>query len=796
MFRNYIKVALRNLTRHKMFSFINIFGLALSMSVCLIVLVALKDQLDYDKFHPHPEKTYRIITQITNREGKLFRIATTPLPLVNSLVKDYNIVAKSARIYPIGSRPASSETKELSINTAFTDPGFFKIFGFSLKSGTAASALEAPNSVVLSEEAATKYFGTTDPVGKLLSIDQFGKFQVTGVLDKSNGKSHIDFDCLVSMASLPSLEKSGKMTSIFETWNNGTSAYTYVTLKPGNTSKQLKQAVSQVSSLLMKHTTVVGKEKFEFDVQRLDKIILGEELGYNLGNTGSREKVLFTIVIGFVILLSACFNYTNLSLARALNRGKEVGIRKTSGAFRTQIFFQFLVESILIALLSLGVAFLFFKIMNDYAPFGGELIPQGAEFDGMLLAWCFAFAVFTGILAGALPAWALSSFKPVEVLKNLANIKLFGSTGLRKGLIIFQFALSLIIIVFTITFHKQFSYMANGDPGYNLKNIVNISLQGADHKLLANHIAHLKGVESISAASTNLGRSTSGDVLVRPAKDKDRIGMEFYDVDANFIQNMRLTRLAGKSFGQNTSDRESSIVISDLARKILQFKSPAEAIGKVILIDDTTEVSIAGVIRDFYYRGLETPFGPLVLRNRPGNFKFLHVKTTTASNKEMMKSIERAWKQAEPLKPFQATWLYEEVKERKGAWSTVSMLGFLAIITITLACMGLLGMVVYSTETRRKEIGIRKVMGAGVPAIITLLSKNFMKLVLVAGLIALPVSYVTSYFFLNIFANRISIGMGIIGSSFLIMIVLSLVTIGSQIYKVASANPVHALRTE
>lgn len=796
MFKNYFKVAFRNLARHKLFSFINIFGLALSMSVCLMVLIDVKDQISYDKFHPHPERTYRIITELTNREGREFRIATTPLPLAGNLSKDYNFLEKSVRIYPIGSKPASSETKELTINAAFTDPGFFKVFGFSLKSGNATSALTNPNSIVLNEETAARYFDKVNPLGKVISLEQFGEFQVTGVIEKPKGKSHIDFECLISMASLASLEKSGKLTAISEFWNNGTSAYTYVTLKPGSSKKQLKQAVLQVSSLLMKSTTVVGKENFAFDVQRLDDIILGEELGHNLGNTGSREKVLFTIVIGFIILLSACFNYTNLSLARALKRGKEVGVRKVAGAFRLQIFYQFIIESVLIALLSLGVALLFFKIMEDYAPFGRELIPQGATFDFSLLGWFFLFALFTGLLAGALPAWALSSFKPVEVLKNLSNIRLFGSTGLRKGLIVFQFALSLVIIVFTLTFYKQFKYMADGDPGYNIKNIVNIPLQGAEYKLLANHLTQLKGVVSISATSTNLGRSASGNVVVTQTKDKDRIGMEFYDVDPNFIKNMRLTLLAGKTFDYNSSERETSVVISDLARKILQFQSPMDAIGRVILIDDTTEVQIAGVLKDFYYRGLETPFGPLVFRNRPEKFSYLHLKTSTAGDKALMASIERVWKQTEPLKPFQATWLYDEVHERKGAWSTVSMLGFLAIITITLACMGLLGMVVYNTETRKKEIGIRKVMGASVPAIMTLLSKNFMRLVIIAGLIALPISYAISYFFLNIFANRISIGFGIMTGSFMTMLLLSLITIGSQIYKVAIANPVHALRTE
>ena len=796
MFKNYFKVAFRNLTRHKLFSFINIFGLALSMSVCLMVLMRIKDQLGYDKFHPHAEKTYRILTEVTNRQGSEYRLATTPLPLAINLSKDYDFIDYYARIYPLGLKSGSSDNKELSIKAAFTDPGFFKIFGFTLKSGDAGSSLANPNTIVLSAETAQKYFGQADPVGKLLTLEKLGKFQVTGVMDKPKGKSHIDFECLISMSSLPFLEHSGKLSPISESWNNGTSAYTYVTLKKNGSAKQLSQAVFQISSVLMKNTTVVGKEGFAFEVQPLNKIILGEDLGYNLGNTGSRGKVLAEVMISFILLLSACFNYTNLSLARSLKRGKEVGVRKVAGAFRIQIFYQFIIESVLIAFLSLGVAVVIFKMLIDYAPFAGELIPQGATFNLGFLTWFFLFALFTGLLAGALPAWALSSFKPVEVLKNLSNIKLFGSNGLRKGLIVVQFALSLVIIVFTLTFFNQFKYMANGDPGYNVKNIVNIPLMDTDYKLLANDLSQLNGVESISATSVNLGRSASGSIVTRQSKDRDPISMEFYDVDPNFIKNMRLTLLAGNSFDATVTEKETKVVISDLARKILQFKSPDDAIGKMIWINDSTEVQIAGVLKDFYYRGLETPYGPLVLRYRPDEFKYLHVKTTTDGDKAVMAAIEKVWKARNRLKPFEATWLYEEIHGRKSAWGTVSMLGFLAIITITLACMGLLGMVVYNTETRKKEIGIRKIMGASVAAIITLLSKNFMQLVVIAGLIALPISYALSYFFLNMFANRISIGFGLLTFSFVGMLLISLITIGSQIYKAAVTNPVHALRAE
>lgn len=796
MFKNYLKVAFRNLARHKLFSFINVFGLALSMSVCLLVLMRLKDQLGYDKFHPFPERTYRIITQVANKHGNEFRLATTPLPLSSTLTRDYTFIDKAVRIYPFQRRKATGGTKELTIHAAFTDAAFFDVFGFTLQSGDKRTALSEPNSIVLSHETARRYFANENAIGKSLLFDGLGSFLVTGVLAKKAGKSHIDFEAFISFKSVPALEKSGKLTPISETWNNGTSAYTYILLKKGAAESQLSNAVLQVSSMLMKSTKVEGKERFDFKVQPFEDIVLGEDLAYGLGNSGSRGKYLAEIGISFILLLSACFNYTNLSLARSLKRGKEVGVRKVAGAYRFQIFYQFIIESVFIAIISLGFAYVLLKLIIDYAPFRVDMVPAGAAIDLSLLSWFFAFSIFTGVLAGALPAWALSSFKPVEVLKNLANIKLFGSNGLRKVLIVVQFALSLIIIIFTVTFFKQFDYMATGDPGFNVKNIINIPLQGSDHQLLRQKIAQLKGVENISATSSNFGGSASGSVMVSQSPEAEPITMEYYDVDHNFINNMRLQLLAGSSFVENSTGTETQVIISESARKILKFNSPGEAIGQAIEIEDSIRVQVAGVIKDFYYRGLETPYAPLVLRNRRGEFKHLHVKSTIQGDKNLLASIETLWKSTNPNKPFDGTWLYDDFHERKGAWSTTSMLGFLAIITITLACLGLLGMVVYNTETRKKEIGIRKVMGASVPAIMSLLSRSFIKLVMLAGVIALPVSYALSYFFLLMFANRISIGFGTLALCFSGMLLISLLTIGSQIYKVAISNPVNALKVE
>lgn len=761
----------------------------------MMVLINIKDQLSYDKFHPNSNRTYRVITELTNKEGSSYRFASSPLPLAATLTTDYKFIEKSVRLYNAGSHKGSTEKKELSINGAFTDPSFFEVFGFTLQEGNEKTALTEPNSLILSKATAHKFFGNTHALGQTIHFTDLGDFQVTGVLDLPNGKSHIDFESYLSMSSVPVLEKTNKLAPAIELWDSKIQAYTYLKLKDGSSKKQLNKALSQVAATLLKKATLHGKENLAFEAQPFNKIILGEELQNSFGNVGSMEKTLGPLLIGFIILLSACFNYTNLSIARSLNRGKEVGIRKVAGAFRYQIFYQFILESVLISFLSLGFAWILLTLIISHAPFAGEILPPQLSFNTGLWGWFTLFALFTGLLAGALPAWVLSSFKPVEVLKNLSNIKLFGGNNFRKGLIITQFTLALITTIFTSISSKQFSYIANTDPGYNRDNLMVIPTEGSDHEILAAEIQRVSGVQNITATSATFGRNSSGHIALKLKPGEAGIEANYYDVDRNFTQVLHMKLLAGESFPKNTSAPEKYVLLNETAIHPLNFKTSMDAIGKIIWLNDTTPVQIAGVLKDFYYQTLAVPLGPLVLRNRPKNFNFLLIKTNAASP-TLVSRIESIWKKNVPGQPFRSSWLKEDQLERQGAAGTVSMLGFLAFMTITIACLGLLGMVIYNTETRRKEIGIRKVMGATVAAIISLLSKSFLKLVVIAGLIAMPIAYILGYMFLHIFANHINVEFGSLIFSFLGLLALVLLTIGSQIYRVATANPVESLRTE
>ncbi|TDH24204.1 FtsX-like permease family protein [Segetibacter sp. 3557_3] len=794
MITHYFKIAIRNFRRNKLFSFINVFGLGLSMSVCLLVLLRLNHQLSYDGFHSRAKELYRINTVLTSRDGSTYRMASSAMPLAPALLQSYGIIDKAIRVQPATATTASTSQKALHIRAAYTDPGFLQVFSFPVLKGDAATALKNPNTVVLSRTYAERLFGSTNVIGSVLTLENAGNFIVTAVLAEAPSKSHLDFDAYFPIASITGAENEARAKA--GDWSNYNHTYTYVLLHPGATEDQLQKAAASISAELAKTSSLQGQENYGFMVQPFGSIVLGEELINNLGDIGSRSKTFIEILVGLVILVSACFNYTNLSIARSLKRGKEVGIRKVSGAPRTQVFYQFITESLLVSLVALAVGCFMLKLIIDYAPFSGEMIPEGFSINRTLVITFIVFACFTGLIAGVIPAWALSSFAPVDVLKNLANVKLFGGNRFRKGLIITQFTISLFTLIFTTIAARQFRYMSSADPGFDRENLAVIPLNGADPKVIATRLKTVTGVEDVSATSLTPGHSSSGRVAVSRLKGNQPLSFDYYDTDLNWLKVLRLQLTAGNSMPEvNDAHAGAFVVINEKAIEVLNFKSASEAVGQTVWLNDSSQVQIAGVVKDFHFRSLAVPISPLVLRYRPDNFKLLQVRTNLSSP-QIETTLESAWKQVYPAKPFQVSWLQQDLYERASALSTVSMLYFLAFIAVTIACLGLFAMVIYNTETRTKEIGIRKVFGASVAVIVTLLSRDFLKLVFIAGLIALPLSLIGGGLFLQVFASRVTMDPVSIILCFAGLLVLVMLTISTQIIKVASANPVASLKVE
>ncbi|MEP7319355.1 MAG: ABC transporter permease [Panacibacter sp.] len=539
MFRNYLKIAWRNLWKHKLFSFINIFGLALSLSVCMMVMIQVKDDLSYDLFHPNAERTYRILSDIVeNKNNKQYELASTPLPLRNELGQQHDLIEAAVQLYPAIKEKAEYEGKKLYINGAFTDTSFFKVFGFELSSGNKQTALAVANGIILSNETAIKFFGKTDPVGQVLNFETLGLFQVTGVIKSPPGKSHLDFDAYASSLLVPQLEKTKVLPALQHNWNSMNNSYTYVVVKRKITADNLDKLLTQVSS----KPELNSKEgKISFISQPLSSITPGTDGIYNeIGKGTVWAKVLTIIGVGLIILLAACFNYTNLTIARALTRAKEVGIRKVAGATRHQIFAQYIVEALLIALLALSFAWI-----------GLLQFRQDTVLSYQIIIATVLFTILSGIMAGALPAWILSSFKPVQVLKSISTQKIFGNLSLQKGLMIFQFSLSLLVIIFLSAYYRQFSYLETLNPGFTSDNILTVPIS-SNEQVFSNEISGINGIGTISRASEDFGMRGSGSIQVFSDKPGTQQGVlcDFYFADAATLPLHQLTIISGSNFLQ------------------------------------------------------------------------------------------------------------------------------------------------------------------------------------------------------------------------------------------------------
>jgi putative ABC transport system permease protein len=797
MLRSYIKIAIRSLLRNRLTSFINIFGLGLSMSVGLMIIIRLQDQLSYDRFHPAPERTFRILSHYQQKNSAGWKMASTPLPLKDALSTNQNLFETCTSVYPAFNGKATAAGKEMNIHGAFTDPSFFRVFGFSLLSGNASTALQQPNTTVITKAVDEKFFGSQNAIGKIISLEKKGSFIVTGVMKDIPGKSHLDFDAYASYSSIAQLEKSNVLPQKLNMWFAFNSGYTYVLLRNKTAPAALMNQLQSIAADLNR----MNKDGISnFDIQRLDKITPGHDaLANEISNGSSWTKIYFELGVALLILLAACFNYTNLTIARALTRAKEVGMRKIVGAKRYQIFVQYVVESALLALLALGFAWIILAFIIRYAPFNDdyEFIPSSFRYNSSLVYWSMAYALLTGIFAGVSPAWILSAFKPLRVLKNLSTAKILGKVSLQKSLIVFQYTLSLTLIIFLFAFYKQFSFLSKVDPGFKRENVMIIPIDGIDERIAAQKFSGIAGVRSVAATTADFTKRFSGlSAPVWISNAKEALPIKYYYTDKNFIPSMELTLVAGTNFPAGAENKEQFIILNEKAVQALALGSPEKAVGQKLWINDSTQLEITGVVKDFQYEGAGRPLDPLALRNKQNAYNYLYLTVDTRDKEALASAIEQAWKELQPPQPFRFSWLNEELEKGNSQIATISLLGFLVFIAIAVASLGLLGLVVYTVEVKRKEISIRKVIGAGKKQLIQKLSQGFISLLLIAGVIAMPIGYILGTLFLQNFAQRISFGVLNLLGCFMVVFSIGLFTIISQTYKAATANPVKNLRTE
>ncbi|MDZ7773522.1 MAG: ABC transporter permease [Balneolaceae bacterium] len=794
MLWNHIKISLRNIRRHKLFSAVNVISLTLSFTICLAVLMVVKNQLDFDAFHPNADRTYRVITETTRDQGPAERYATAPLPLTERLQDNLPSIEHTVRILGQDIHyGVLANGRKLSGVRAFSEPSFFKVFGFGLRHGHPGTALAEPRSVVLTPETARRFFGDGNPVGETFDIDGSDVYTVTGVLERSLEHSHLSFDFLVSLNTLT----AGGRENVLDNWQNLSSARVYVQLAHGTGASRLEQALAPLAEEVNRNQQLPeGITAYGFTSQGLTDITPGQNLQNEMtyGKIRSSSELLILFGIAMVLLLMACFNYTNLSIAQALRRSLEVGIYKLFGARRRQIVGQFVVQAILIAAASLIFAYALLPFVPLPNTLAGEI--RSVIFDARLLAWMALFSVVAGLLAGGLPAWMLSAMQPVKVLKGLRGMNLMKGISLRKFLVTLQFAISIVLLITASVVYQQSQFAATTDYGFRQENIYNLSLQNeVDPQLMKDELTSIPGVEMVSSISRPFGLMSSPESFYLDPEGEGIHG-DMFPVDRHAVPNLELELVAGQNFTLEMEQAPGNhVLVNEHFLTVTEWETPAEALGETIYWREQ-ELEILGVVKDFNYRSVEMPIRPLILPHLPGWARHLQVRVTDGMGETVAARVEEAWNRVAPQLPLDYRPFSRDIYRFHANEQTVASLGYYALIALSIACLGLLGMVTYTVQVRTREVGIRKVLGAGMGSVLGLLSREFVLLLAIATGIGLPAGYWLGQLYLNNFAYHISIGFGILFTGFAVMAGLGLLAIGWQTWQVARRNPVEAIRSE
>ena len=812
MFWINLKIGFRNIVKNKIFSFINIFGLAVSMSVCLLILSMVFGLSDYDRFHKNYHRIYRILTKGSTQDG--FK-ATSPMPIRYTLVNEYSGIEKVASLKSGFGGDAAYDDKSVPMFGFFCSEEFFDVFSFGLEKGNAQQALKDPFSVVLTTKSARKIFGDEDPIGKIIRFNErglviagipnknkptyLGDFTVKGVMKELPGKSHLEFDILASMSTLSVLQLQNLENDLSDDWKNIDEVYSYVLLGENRDKVYLESVLKSIAE--QKYSQY---EDFSavFAAQPFSKITPGKMYSNPISYRLPITAIYFLAFLAAVIMLSACLNYTNLSLAKSLTRAKEVGIRKVSGAFRYQILVQFIGESILISILSLVFAIGILELLKP--AYNALWITQYLKVhfadEAYIYIIFFGLSVLIGIIGGIIPAAYLSSFKPLKVLRESSGIKVFKKITLRKALIVIQFTISLFFIITTTLIYYQLNYLMKADYGFDKDNLINIPLHGNQYTNYANAIKSHTGIVRVSGSSVVLATGGTGSTFLKNIDDpEDSLGVSQMSADPNFLDNLKLKIIAGTGFPDRLSVKfEQYILVNEIVLEKLGYTNTQEIIGQSFLLNDADNLlTVVGVVKNFHYSNLISEIGPFIIRYRPEEFRYVNVRIDPSHQEEIIPFLEAEWKKMDHDHVFEPEYMDYQLKESHAFIGDIGhIIGFISIIAISIACLGLLGMVIFVTQSKVKEIGIRKVHGASTNNIILQLSRGFLMMLIIAICIAVPLAKFANNAWLVQFATRVQFGVKIISVGILIMIILGLATILSQTIRTARINPSETLRYE
>ena len=805
MLKNYFKIAWRNLLRNKAFSFINILGLSIGISVCFIIMLYVQDELSYDKFNVKADRTYRIAFKATMNGGKINESNIMP-PVAAAVKREYPEVEEATRLNENGQTKVTYNNKTFKEKKlAVVDSNFFSVFTLPFIKGDPKTALMEPHTIVLTKEIANKYFDKEEPLGKLLKIDN-ELFKVTGVIDKIPANSHFHFDLFVSLSNLPYAKDPSWMSSGMFTYIVLKKGYDYKKLEakfPGMVEKYMGPQIQQAMGMSLSQFRTKGNE-LGFVLQPLTKIHLGGfPSNYEMEPGGDIRYVYIFGAVAVFMLMIACINFINLSTASASKRAKEVGIRKVMGSARVELVKQFLLESLLVTCIALVFAIVFAILaLPLFNTLSGKNLKLSFTINQTTLFLLIGFLV--SFLAGLYPAFFLSSFKPIATLKG----KLSAATksfGLRSSLVVFQFFISVSLITGTIIVYQQMKYIREKKLGYDKEQLLIIAnswLLGKNERVLRDELLKDSRVANVTISSYRpAGWSDNNNALSYPEGQENRLTTSLeYKIDERYIPTLSIEMAAGRNFSAQFPTDSVAMIINESAVKVLGYKNDNDALGKRIIrqnSDRGTNIpyTIVGIVKDFHFKSLHEAITPLLMVLNPGSGLIIKAKTKDVAG--LLATIKNRWQTFGPEEPIDYAFmdeLYNRTYEAEQKTGTI--LNIFALLTILVACLGLFGLATYTAEQRSKEIGIRKVLGASVTQVTSMLSKEFVKLVLIACIIAFPLSYWAMNKWLQDFAYRINISWWVFVLAGIAALLIALFTVSFKAIKAALANPVKSLRTE
>ena len=815
MIRNYFKLALRNIRKNKVFSFINVFGLATGFTCCFLLTLYIFNELSYDKFHEKGNRIYQLGTNFIDN-GVEINGSTTSAPLGRMLQMDYPEIESSARVLRLfqddktlfqvkdnaGTIKSFYETKGFC-----ADSSFFQMVSFSFPEGDPRTALTEPNTVVLKEDLAKKLFNGQPALGKMVHISSGSHgdhdYKVTGVFAKPSSPTHIDANFFLSF-------KGGDLndfTNVNQSLLNNNMFFTYVLLKPGTDANKLVQKFSSfIKTHLVEELKNTGRNRKYFLTPIGDIHLSGLE--GNMSPAGNSTSLFILGSIALLTLLIACINFMNLSTASSSKRASEVGVRKVLGAHRSSLLGQFLGESLMMALISLLFAIvLSILLLPVFQEVAGKTLEITATQKVYLSVAFFVLAIITGLLAGSYPAFYLSSFRPISVLKGKFSNSL-SAVNLRKSLVVFQFVISIGLIIASVVIARQMEFMRNKDLGFTKEQQVVIPLRSGSAKdnvsSFKNELSSSSSIRSIGASRAYPGITHPQDWLMyKQGENMNTSKSVFINlVDEDLLQTLGVKLVAGRLFSEKfPADSLTRFVVNEETVTKFGFASPEEALGKWLAFEwegEQHQFTIIGVVKNFHFKGLHEPIQPLAFRMyNPASFNYLIARTTEANVGSTLSILESTWKKLNPNEPFEYSFIDQDFQKNYEAESRqANLINYFTIIAIIISCLGLFGLATFTAEQRTKEIGIRKVLGASVFGVVGLLSKDFLKLVVIAVFIASPLALYVMNQWLQNFAYKTSISWQVFVLTTILALVIAFTTISFQAIKAALSNPVKSLRTE